>query len=398
MRHTLFLALICPIALFAQTIRIPHLSELSLDEKIGQLIMIAAISAPDLNEAFCKEMPYHLDPSYTEQMICTYHVGGVLFLGAGTPQQQSAVTQRLQSLSKYPLLIGLDAEWGLSMRHVKDVVPFPRAGALGMLSPEHDHMIYELGFEIGRECTALGVHINFAPVADVNSNPENPVINTRSFGDSPDLVSHKAELYMRGIQAAGILSCAKHFPGHGDTAFDSHYTFGTVPHSKKRLKKIELPPFAHLISNGVDAVMIAHLAVPALAESKSTPATTSHKIITGLLREKLQFQGLIITDGLGMRGITDLYDSAQIAVKALLAGVDLLLCPIDVPVAIEGIKNALKEGILSESELDCHVKRILKAKRSTIKKPTPAYQQSAIISQKALQLQASLSAQKTPRE
>lgn len=373
-------------ALFAHPPRIPDISELSLDEKIGQLIMIAAISAPDLNPNYMQPNPYHLDPSYTKDMITNYHVGGVIFLGAGTPQQQIAVTQTLQSIAKHPLLIGLDAEWGLSMRHVKDVIRFPRAGTLGALAPSNEHLIYEIGKEIGYHCAAVGVHINFAPVADVNSNPNNPIINTRSFGSNPQRVADAATLFMHGMQAAGILTCAKHFPGHGDTSFDSHRTFGTLSHSKKRLQEIELPPFQALINHGVDSVMIAHLAVPALAEKANIPATASHAIITHLLRENMNFTGLIITDGLGMRGITDLYNSAQVAVKALKAGVDLLLCPVDVPQAIEGIKQALENGQLSESELDQHVERVLQAKRKAIKTYTPSYDPKRFITKKSLKL------------
>ncbi len=386
MRILLYFFISLSSTLLAHPPRIPNISELSLDEKIGQLIMIAAISAPDLNPNYMHPNPYHLDPAYTKNMITHYHVGGVIFLGAGTPQQQIAVTHTLQSIATHPLLIGLDAEWGLSMRHVKDVIRFPRASTLGTLAPNNENLIYEIGKEIGNHCAALGVHINFAPVADVNSNPNNPIINARSFGTSPQHVADAATLFMHGMQAAGILTCAKHFPGHGDTSFDSHRTFGTLSHSKKRLQKIELPPFQALIDHGVDSVMIAHLAVPALAEKANIPATTSHKIITHLLRENMNFTGLVITDGLGMRGITNLYNSAQVAVKALKAGVDLLLCPVDVPQAIEGIKHALQNGQLSESELDSHVERVLQAKRKAIKKHTPSYNPKRLITKKSLKL------------
>lgn len=361
------------------TPRIPDISELSLDEKIGQLMMVAAISAPDLNPNYMRPNPYSLDPQWTEQLVTTYHVGGIIFLGAGTPKQQIEVTQKLQSLSRHPLLIGLDAEWGLSMRHVKDVIPFPRAAELGKLAPEYDYLLYKVGKEIGRHCAAIGVHINFAPVADVNTNPLNPVINTRSFGNNPEVVAHKATLFMRGMQAAGILTCAKHFPGHGDTSFDSHHTFGILAHSKKRLEEIELPPFARLINEGVDAVMIAHLAVPAFSENERIPATTSHSIITDLLAKQMGFEGLVVTDGLGMKGITQLYDSAEVAVQALKAGVDLLLCPVDVPLAIQGIKRAIEQEELSEKELDQHVERILRAKQRAITQPTPSYDSERLI-------------------
>jgi len=362
---------------------IPNLSELSLDEKIGQLIMMAAISAPDLNQQFMQESPYQLDPDWTLTMIQKYHVGGIIFLGAGTPKQQIEVTQRLQSHSRHPLLIGLDAEWGLSMRHTADAISFPRAAELGRLAPDDDFLIYEIGKEIGRQCAAIGVHINFAPVVDVHTNPHNPVINTRSFGNTPELVSHAATLFMQGMQAAGILACAKHFPGHGDTSFDSHHTFGTVAHSKKRLQSIELAPFQHLIHKGVDSVMIAHLAVPALAEYDQIPATTSHAISTDLLRTHMGFTGLVITDGLGMKGITDLYDSAEIAVRALKAGADLLLCPVDIPQAIQGIRLAIEQGKLTEIDIDQRVERVVQAKRKAITQSTPCYNPETLITPQA---------------
>ncbi len=383
---TLFATQLTPLFAAQSAPAIASLSSLTLDEKIGQLIMMAVISAPDLNPDFMEKRPYNLDPKHAKKMIKKYHIGGIIFLGAGTPKQQIEITQQLQALSQHPLLVGLDAEWGLSMRHVKDVIQFPRAAALGALAPENEYLIYEIGKEVGNHCAALGVHINFAPVADVNSNPNNPIIGTRSFGNNPQRVAHHATLFMRGMQDAGILTCAKHFPGHGDTAFDSHLTFGTVSHAKKRLQKIEFVPFKHLINAGVDSVMIAHLAVPALAEKDTIPATTSHNIITDLLRNKLQFTGLVFTDGLGMKGITDLYTSEEVAVTALQAGVDILLCPVDIPQTIQAIKDAIENGTLSQSQLDKKVERILKAKQKAITRTTPSYDPKKLITKKSLKL------------
>jgi beta-N-acetylhexosaminidase len=352
------------ITLFAS---LPNVSDLSLDEKIGQLIMMATVSAPDLNSSFMQSQPYTLDPHDAQRMIEEHHVGGIIFLGAGTPEQQIEVTQQLQAISKHPLLIGLDAEWGLSMRHQKDVISFPRAMVLGAIAHENDELIYELGKEIGRQCAALGVHINFAPVSDVNNNPRNPIINTRSFGEDPEKVAHKASLFMKGMQDAGILACAKHFPGHGDTEVDSHHKRGIIPHDTSRLESVELVPFKQLIDEGVSAIMTAHLDVPALSPDEQVPATLSRSILTDLLRKKLEFKGLTVTDGLGMKGVTDDFAPGELEVKAIQAGNDILVCPVDVPRAIEAIKNAIKDGRITEQHIDERVVRILDAKKKGIK-------------------------------
>lgn len=328
---------------------------------------MATISSPERNREFIKSSPYVLDPSYTEKIIRERAIGGVIFLGAGSPEEQVKETERLQALSQYPLLVGLDAEWGLSMRHQENVINFPRAMALGALSPDDDYLIYELGHEIGRQCRELGVHINFAPVVDVNNNPRNPIINTRSFGEDQTKVARKASLFIRGMQSSGILACAKHFPGHGDTQVDSHHGRGTITHTEARLRNVELIPFEQAIHDGVDAIMTAHLDVPALSNGEAVPATLSYAIITSLLRKEFGFDGLIITDGLGMGGVTDDFKSGDLELKAVKAGNDILLCPVDVPHAIERIKQAVLEGELSEKDIDTHVERILRAKRRVIK-------------------------------
>ncbi len=345
--------------------QIPPISELSLDEKIGQLITIATVSSPERNRAFMKLSPYQLDPSYAETMIKKHHIGGVIFMGAGVPEEQHNITTYFQNISRYPLMIGLDAEWGLSMRLQEGVVTFPRAMTLGALSPEDDYLIYELGKEIGRQCKLLGIHINFAPVADVNNNPHNPVINTRSFGESPEKVARKATLYMKGLMDAGVLACGKHVPGHGDTYTDTHHGRCVISHSEKRLRQIELVPFKHLIDEGIPALMTAHIDVPALS-GKSEPATLSYTILTQLLRKEFGFKGLIITDGLGMKGITDDFKPGDLEVKALKAGNDILLCPVNVPKAIESIKQAVCNREIDEKEIDIKVERILQAKREVI--------------------------------
>ena len=367
---------------------IPSILELSLDEKIGQLITIAAVSSPEQNRAFMKESPYQLDPSYAEKMIKQYHIGGVIFMGAGVPEEQYKVTADFQRTSRYPLMIGLDAEWGLSMRLQEGVVTFPRAMTLGALSPEDDYLIYELGKEIGRQCKLLGVHINFAPVADVNNNPHNPVINTRSFGESPEKVAHKATLYMKGLADAGVLACGKHVPGHGDTGTDTHHGRCIISHSEERLRQVELAPFKHLINEGIPALMTAHIDVPALSK-EPVPATLSYTILTQLLRNKFGFKGLIITDGLGMKGITDDFKPGDLEVKALKAGNDILLCPVDVPKAIESIKQAVHNGKIDEKDINIKVERILQAKRAVIS-DTPQFEKVNLCTPYAQELKKKL--------
>ncbi len=338
-----------------------NVSDLTLDQKIGQLFMVATVSNKQENEEFMRQTPYTLDPDYVFNMIREHHIGGIIFLGASNPDDQIDLTKAFQSESQTPLLVGQDLEWGLSMRMKKEVITFPKAMTLGALCEADDNLIYELGKEIGEQCKAIGVHINFAPVADVNNNPLNPIINVRSFGEDPQKVAHKSALFMRGLQEAGILACAKHFPGHGDTQTDSHHALPVIPHDKKRLEEIELVPFKHLIKEGVAAVMTAHLSLPKIDDKK--PATLSKNIITDLLRNELGFEGLIITDGLGMKGITKDRKPGEVEYKSFLAGNDLLLCPVDVPKAHACIKQAVRTGTISEQELDKRVERILRAKQ-----------------------------------
>ncbi len=275
------------------------------------------------------------------------------------------------------------------MRLQEGVVTFPRAMTLGALSPENDYLIYELGKEIGRQCKLLGVHINFAPVADVNNNPHNPVINTRSFGDSPEKVARKAALYMKGLADAGILACGKHVPGHGDTDIDTHHGRCTISHSEERLRQVELAPFKHLIEMGIPALMTAHIDVPALSKEESVPATLSYTILTQLLRKEFGFKGLIITDGLGMKGITDDFKLGDLEVKALKAGNDILLCPVDVPKAIESIKQAIRNGEIDEKEINIKVERILQTKRTVIS-DTPQFEKADLCTSYAQNLKKKL--------
>ncbi len=247
----------------------------------------------------------------------------------GTPEKQAELTNKYQKLTNHvPLLISMDAEWGLGMRFKEDGLSFPRQLMLGAI--QDNRLIYDMGKEVARECRRLGVHINFAPVADVNNNPENPVINTRSFGEDRYNVTAKSYMYMRGMQDNNLMACAKHFPGHGDTNIDSHLDLPTINHDMNRLDSVELFPFRVLAQHGIQSMMIAHLEVPSIDDTENLPTTLSKKAVTDLLKKKWVLMGLIITDGLGMKGVTKHYKPGEVEAKALVAGNDILLLPEDV--------------------------------------------------------------------
>jgi beta-N-acetylhexosaminidase len=345
------------------------LKTLTLRQKIGQLFMVAATSifysAHHPLAQTQKDCPYNLDPDYIDKLITEYQIGGLIFLFKSEPELQRSYLERYQSKTKIPLLIGQDLEWGLSQSLDNDpskITRYPHLMTLGALSPENEHLIYDLGKEVGNQCAQIGVHMNFAPVADVNNNAENPVIHDRSFGDNPEKVARFASLYARGLQDTGIIACAKHFPGHGDTNTDSHLNLPLISHAKNRLEAIELVPFKKLINAGIGAVMNAHLSIPALDSGLSTPSSMSYNIVTKLLQDELHFTGLVITDGLGMEAITKLYQPGDLELQAFLAGNDILLCPLDVPRAVDLIEQAVQSGTISEQELDRRVLKILKAK------------------------------------
>ncbi len=316
---------------------------LTNNERFGQLLMVRANQKPN---KYIKNI---------DQYIEDYNIGGVCFF-AGQPTEQLQQTQKWQSKAKTPLLIGIDGEWGLGMR-LKETISYPFQMTLG--SVNKDSLIYEMGYQIGLECKRMGIHLNFAPVVDINNNPNNPVINSRSFGDQPENVSRKAIMYMNGLQDAGIIATAKHFPGHGDTGNDSHYTLPIVSHSKERLDSVELFPFYELIESGLGGVMVAHLYVPAYESEENVASTLSKNIITGLLREKMNFDGLIVTDALDMQGVMKYFPPGEIEVRALLAGNDILLLPKDVPAAINGLSKALASGRISKELLEEKCKKVL---------------------------------------
>lgn len=269
------------------------------------------------------------------------------------------MTNQLQSISKVPLLIGMDAEWGVAMR-LDSVAAFPRQLTLG--AADDPELTEKMGRAIGLECQRLGVHINFAPVVDVNNNPENPVIGTRAFGERASEVSKHGIAYMKGLNSVGVLANAKHFPGHGDTDADSHFALPIIRKSKSQLLKNELVPFMALAKEGLQSVMIAHLHIPSLDSTPDLPSTLSSKIVTDLLQEELGFEGLIFTDAMNMKGITQKYKKGERELMAFQAGADVLLFPEDVPTAFYRIKFALADGTISWERMANSVKKILMAK------------------------------------
>ncbi len=320
---------------------------LSQEEKIGQLFMVAAYS--NKTDAHIQEI---------EALIKEQHIGGLIFF-QGNPRAQATLTNRYQGIAEVPLLIGMDAEWGLGMR-LDSTMNFPRQLTLGAI--QDNQLLYQMGREIARQCKILGVHVNFAPVVDVNNNPANPVINDRSFGENKYNVAQKGLAYMKGLQDGGVLACAKHFPGHGDTDMDSHKSLPTIPHNASRLDSLELYPFKQLINNGVGSIMAAHLYIPSLDSSSNTAVSLSKNVVTDLLKTKLKFKGLVFTDALNMKGVSSYFTPGEVDLKALLAGNDVLLFPEDVPTAINKIKQAIKDSLIQQSDLDKKVKNILKTK------------------------------------
>ncbi len=333
------------------------LEQMTLEEKIGQLFMVAAYS--NEGEEHKKEIT---------DIIKKYNIGGLIFF-KGNAEEQVRLTNHFQLMSKIPLLIAIDGEWGLSMR-LKDTPKFPRQLTLGAI--QNDQLIFEMGKEIARECKRIGVHLNLAPVVDVNNNPNNPVINDRSFGEDKENVARKAVAYMQGMEMNGVLACAKHFPGHGDTDKDSHHTLPVIRHSEERLKSLELYPFQEMIKHDVSSIMTAHLAIPALDDTPikepfteatpTMPASLSKKITNYLLRSEMGYDGLIITDALNMKGVSGHFAPGEVDLKALLAGNDILLFPEDLGKALELISQAVKNGEILEDDLDQKVRKILKAK------------------------------------
>ena len=323
------------------------LAGMSVEEKVGQLIMVQAYS--NKGESHLKEVL---------EWVSTYKVGGVVFF-QGNPARQWEMTETLQQASQIPLLVAMDAEWGLGMR-LENTISFPRQFTLGAI--QDNRLIYDMGKEIGRQMTELGVHLNFAPVADINMLEKNPVIGDRSFGQDKKNVAQKSYAYMRGLQDEGIMACVKHFPGHGSTDKDSHLTLPKVDRTRAQLSEQELFPFRLLFDQGVKSVMVGHLEVPALEKKKNRPASLSKSVVRQMIREEMHFEGLIITDALGMLGVAGSSRPGKLEKEAFLAGNDVLLGPSSVSMACKTLIRAVQEGEITKERLDESVMRILVAK------------------------------------
>ena len=322
-------------------------SSMTLKEKVGQLFVIQAFSNKNKN---------HKDNIIN--IIRNNNIGGIIF-SKGSAHKQVDLTNDFQSESSIPLLIGMDAEWGLNMR-LDSTFSFPWNMTLGAI--KDNNLIRQVGRSIADHCKRIGVNFNFAPVVDINTNPDNPIIGNRSFGESTQNVSSKSLNFMRGQQEMNILSSAKHFPGHGDTSTDSHKTLPFISHDKKRILKTELKPFKTLINNGLESVMIAHLEVPSLEKTKGLPSTLSYSIVTSLLKNTLGFKGLIITDALEMKGLSNFKSKGNLDMLAFKAGNDILLMSANVSEGIKAIVDEYNLGEISEERLSYSVKKILKAK------------------------------------
>ena len=357
MKKKLILFLFCSALTYGQN-KVKHLTpneqwvdsvytSLTLEQRVGQLFMVAAYS--NKNEAHVKSL---------EELVEKQEVGGVIFFQGG-PQRQAKIHNRLQSLSRIPLLVGIDGEWGLSMR-LDSTYKFPFNMTLGAV--QDMRLIEELGIAMAEQAKRLGIHFNFGPVVDINNNAKNPIIGVRSYGETRDIVTKRALAFSKGYESQSVFATAKHFPGHGDTAVDSHHNLPAISHDKDRLEKIELYPYRKLIEQGLSSIMVAHLNIPAYEPDPNLPSSLSYEIVTKLLREEMGFEGLIFTDALNMKAAANYLGPGEVDLAAFLAGNDLLLFPENVPIAIEKIINAYKEGRISEERLAYSVKKILKYK------------------------------------
>lgn len=322
-------------------------ASLSLEQKIGQLIMM---------DAFSQEGPEKLKK--LEALVADHHIGGIIF-SKGGPMRQAQWLNAFQKKASVPLLVAMDAEWGLAMR-LDSTYAFPWNMTLGAI--QNTDLIRETGVHIGGHLRRMGVHINFAPVVDLNTNPKNPIIGNRSFGSDVDRVTAASLSFMQGMMSAGIMANAKHFPGHGDTDSDSHKTLPTLNFDRKRLKSVELYPYGPLIEQGMGSVMVAHLNVPKLTRKRGWPTSLSKAVVTNLLQEDMGFRGLVFTDALNMSGVADFKNPSDIALASLEAGNDVLLIPKDIPATVNRLTSAYRSKELTEQRLRHSVIKVLKAK------------------------------------
>jgi len=318
-------------------------------QRVAQLFMLAA---------------YSNKPAIYQDSISTlikdYGIGGLIYFQGG-PVRQTRLLNRFQRESRVPLLVAMDGEWGAGMR-LDSVLRFPYQMTLGAAPAADSALLYDMGREVARQFTRLGMQVNFAPVVDVNNNPANPVIGFRAWGENPAAVARLSRLYMRGMQDAGVLAVAKHFPGHGDVDADSHLGLPVVRVDRGRLDSLELPPFKSMIANGIGGMMVAHLNVPAL-DTMRGPSTLSKPIVTGVLRQQLGFRGVVFTDAMNMKGLTNLVPPGEAEVRALLAGNDVLEFSKNVPLALTSVLAAVDSGRISQARIDESCRRVLALKQ-----------------------------------
>ena len=339
--------------LYAQTSQAEiAFSKMTLEEKIAQLLIVRVSSTGSAAE----------NQKMLEN-IAKSQPGGVCFFKGG-PVREAALTNQMQAVSKVPMFISIDGEWGPAMR-LDSSVAFPRQMTLGALSRKNDSLIYKMGLEVASQCKAVGVNLNFAPCIDINNNSKNPVINSRSFGESREKVLRKAALYLNGMQDGGIIGCIKHFPGHGDTETDSHVGLPSIKKSRIELDELELFPYRQLINQNVDMVMVGHLNIPALDSNRNSVSSLSFPIISDLLKRELGYSGIIITDGMEMQGVQkqNRFDG-DVEIRALLAGVDILLLPGKPETVVNALKAAVDSGILPIELINERCLRVLQFKES----------------------------------
>ncbi|MDZ4793897.1 MAG: glycoside hydrolase family 3 N-terminal domain-containing protein [Bacteroidota bacterium] len=355
LKAILFLAVLAPLAsssqykskLTPQQWTDSVFNSLSDDEKIAQLMVVRAHS--------------NLGADHVTKVtndIKKYNIGALCFFQGG-PVRQANLTNFYQGIAKTPLMVTIDGEWGLGMR-LDSVTKFPYQLTLGSLSDEN--LVYRMGVAIGEQCKRIGVHVNYAPVVDINNNPNNPVIGYRSFGEDKEKVSRFGVAYMKGMQDAGIMACAKHFPGHGDVDVDSHYDLPVINKSRAQLDSMELVPFRAVFDAGIGSVMIAHLYIPSIDKTANRATSISKNNVTNLLKQDMGYNGLTFTDALEMKGVAKFFPGGTIAVEALIAGNDMLCLPASVPETIDAVKKAIAEKRLSWDDINAKVKKVLLSK------------------------------------
>lgn len=323
-------------------------NSLSPKERIAQLFLVRAHS--NLGQNYIDSV---------QRVIEKEQLGGLVVFQGG-PVRHLDMINNYQKVSKVPLLVTFDGEWGLGMRLPDSTQSFPYQMTLGAL--QDNSMIYEMGRQVAKDFLRLGMHFNFAPTVDINNNPKNPVIGFRSFGDNKENVTEKSAAYMQGMIDGGVLASIKHFPGHGDTDVDSHYDLPKLTFTKQRLQELELYPFRELIKNGATAVMVGHMDIPALDDTPNLPSSISKKVVTDLLRNDLQFKGLTVTDAMNMKGVTKFFPNGEADILAIEAGHDLLELSENSARAIALVEKSIQSGRLNQQDIDARVKRVLAAK------------------------------------